>query len=79
MTNKEKYNKAFTESLSIPEAQLGDGLVYNATPAWDSIGHMTLISAFEDTFQVSMETDDIISLSSYLKGFEILAKYGVKF
>ena len=80
MTTKEKYNKAFIDSFSIEPSQLGEALVYNQIPSWDSIGHMTLISACEEAFNVSMETDDIINFSSYHKGMEILtAKYGIKF
>ena len=78
MENKEKYDKAFIESFSIDAALLGDSLVYNTIPAWDSIGHMTLIAALEDAFGIMMETDDIIDFSSYKKGFEIMKKYKVE-
>ena len=42
---------------------------------------MSLIAALEDAFDIMMDTDDIIDLSSYEKGKEILAKddYGVEF
>lgn len=77
--NKEKYNTAFCETLQITEDQLS-GLTYQSVPAWDSVGHMTLIAALEDTFDIMMETDDIIDLSSYEKGMEILTqKYDVTF
>ena len=79
MANREKYNKIFMESFSLEEAQLGQKLAYNEVPAWDSIGHMTLMSAFEEGFGIAIETDDIINFSSYDKGFEILSKYGVQF
>ena len=46
---------------------------------WDSVGHMTLIAALEDTFDIMMETDDIVDFSSFEKGKEILEKYGIKF
>ena len=40
---------------------------------------MTLVANLEDTFDIMMETDDIIDLSSYEKGIEILKeKYGVE-
>jgi acyl carrier protein len=58
---------------------LGDDLLYNTIPEWDSIGHMGMIAAIEETFDIMMETDDIIDFSSYKKGFEILEKYGIKF
>ena len=80
MTNLEKYNKAFTESFEIGEDQLA-GLKYQDIEAWDSVGHMSLIAAIEDAFDIMMDTDDIIDFSSYEKGKEILAKdeYGVEF
>ncbi|MCQ2416649.1 MAG: acyl carrier protein [Oscillospiraceae bacterium] len=78
MTNLEKYNQAFIDSFEITEDQLA-GLKYQDIPAWDSAGHMGLISALEDAFDIMMDTDDIIDFSSYEKGKEILAKddYGV--
>jgi len=78
MTGKERYDKAFTETLTIDPAELNEALVYNSVPAWDSVGHMTLMAALETEFDIMMETDDIIAFSSYLKGMEILAKYGVQ-
>ena len=80
MNNLEKYNKAFMESFEITEDQLA-GLKYQDIPAWDSVGHMGLIAALEDAFDIMMDTDDIIDFSSYEKGKEILAKdnYGVEF
>ncbi len=49
-------------------------------PAWDSIGHMSLVAALEEAFDIMMDTDDIIDFSSYKKGMEILSeKYGVEF
>lgn len=79
MTNLEKYNQAFIESLEITEEQL-NGLEYQAIPAWDSVGHMSLVAAIEDAFDIMMDTDDIIDLSSYAKGKEILSKnYSIEF
>ena len=77
MTNLEKYNAAFCETLNIEDTKLA-GLKYQAVPEWDSVGHMTLVAAIEDAFDIMMETDDIIDLSSYEKGKEILKKYEVE-
>jgi len=78
MVNVEKYNNAFIEAFGIDESKLA-GLIYQSIPDWDSVGHMSLIAALEDAFDIMMETDDIIDLSSYEKGKEILAKYDIKF
>lgn len=80
MSNLEKYNKAFMETFEITEDKLAD-LKYQDIEAWDSVGHMGLVAALEDAFDIMMDTDDIIDFNSYEKGKEILAKadYGVEF
>ena len=78
MTNLEKYKKAFIESLSIKNNQLTKNIEYNSIPEWDSIGHMSLMSALEEAFSISFETDDIIDFSSFEKGKEILNKHKIK-
>lgn len=79
MTNLKKYNQAFCETFEISEDKLSN-LKYQGVELWDSVGHMNLIAALEDAFDIMMETDDIIDLSSYEKGKEILTeKYDVNF
>tara|TARA_B000000557_G_C20613880_1_gene375106 strand:- start:441 stop:680 length:240 start_codon:yes stop_codon:yes gene_type:complete len=78
MLNKEKYDKVFMESFSVEKSKLGDDLVYESVSEWDSVGHMGMIAELEETFDIMLETDDIIDFSSYKKGMEILAKYNVE-
>lgn len=78
MTNLEKYKKVFMETFNISDEQV-TGLQYQGISEWDSVGHMALISAFEDTFDIMMDTDDIIDLSSFEIGIEILKKYNIEF
>lgn len=73
------YNKLFTEILGVAEDQLGEGLAYQSVDNWDSVGHMQLMSAIEDAFDVMLDTDDIIDFNSYDTGKKILAKYDVEF
>ncbi len=73
MTNLEKYAKVFCETLEISEEKLAN-LQYQDVELWDSVGHMTLIANLEEEFDIMFETDDIIDLSSYEKGMEILTK-----
>ena len=49
-----------------------ENLEYNKITEWDSIGHMTLVAAIEEQFNITMETDDVIDLSSFKKGKQIL-------
>ncbi|MEY8338970.1 acyl carrier protein [Lachnospiraceae bacterium 62-35] len=78
MKNLEKYREAFKEALEIDEDKINESLEYQGVDSWDSVGHMELVSELEDTFDIAMETDDIIEFSSYKKGIEILKKYGIE-
>ena len=77
MSNLEKYNEIFCENLQVTADQLPD-LKYQGVELWDSVGHMTLMAALEDAFDIMLDTDDIIDFSSYEKGKEILKKYDVE-
>lgn len=79
MNNKGKYLNAFVTAFGVSEAEAA-GLTYQSIEAWDSVGHMGLIAELEDAFDIMMDTDDIIDLSSFEKGMEILAKnYSIEF
>jgi len=78
MSNKEKYAQVFLNSFQVTEEKLA-ALKYQDEDNWDSIGHMSMISELEETFNIMIETEDILDFSSYLKGFEILKKYGIEF
>jgi len=70
--NLEKYKTCFVEALEINLDIVNDKLEYNSISEWDSIGHMSLISSIEESFDITFETDDIIDFSSFTKGIEIL-------
>ena len=79
MNNIQKYEQLLSECFEIARNQL-KGLKYQDVAAWDSVGHMAMISAIEEAFDLMMETDDIIDFSSYEKGLDILEKkYHVQF
>ena len=71
MTNLEKYTQAFVDSFEVSEDE-AKNLKYQDIKAWDSVGHMGLIANIEDSFDIMMETEDIIDFSSFEKGKEIL-------
>jgi acyl carrier protein len=78
MKNSEKYKKVFSKTFEIKN-NFDENLEYNSIEAWDSIGHMNLISNLEEDFKISLETDDIVDFSSFKKGKEILKKYKISF
>lgn len=77
--NDNKLKTSFSEALNISEEEVTNQLTYQSIPEWDSISHMMLISQLEEDFDVSIDTDDVIELSSVAKAREILTKLGVVF
>ena len=77
--NTQKLTEAFVEALQIDASQVVDGLEYNTIKEWDSVAHMTLVAALEEQFDIMLDTDDIIDMSSVAKVKEILGKYEVSF
>ena len=78
MTNKEKYEEVFINSFSLDKSKLNEKLVYESVSEWDSVGHMGMIAELEETFDIMLETDDIIEFDSYKKGIETLSKYKIE-
>ena len=79
MTNYEKYLYLFAETFEVSTEE-AVSLEYQGIAAWDSVGHMGLIAAIEDAFDIMMDTDDIIDLSSFEKGKTILSEnYNIEF
>lgn len=76
MTNLDKYDQVFMTRFRLNGNNLEE-LTYQSVQLWDSVGHMGLIAELEETFDIMMDTDDIIDFSSYEKGKEILKKYDV--
>ena len=78
MSNNEKLVNVFVSSLGIPAAE-AETAVFKETRKWDSVGHVNLMNAVEETFDVSLDADDILDFKSFNIGKEILKKYGVEF
>lgn len=79
MSNRDKYDEAFMEVFEIDKSQLNSSLEYQSITPWDSVGHMALVAALEDVFDIMLEMDDIIDFGSYETGLKTLEKYGVEF
>ena len=79
MTNNELLKAAFAEALGIEASLVVDQLGYQSIPEWDSISHMVLISELETAFEVEIDTDDVIDMSSVAKAKEIITKLGIAF
>jgi acyl carrier protein len=54
----------------------------NSSPAsvegWDSMGHVNLVAALEQAFNVSIDIDDVMEMGDVQKIKKILLAYGVR-
>jgi acyl carrier protein len=76
--NELKLRRLFSEVLGLPVSDIHDGIAYDQTKNWDSVAHLSLVAAIDSGFEIMMDTDDVIDMSTYGKAKEILNKYGVK-
>lgn len=79
MDNRQKYDNAFIEVFEIDHDQLNSSLEYQSIKSWDSVGHMALMAALEDEFDIMLEMDDIVDFGSYETGIKTMEKYGISF
>ena len=79
MENHDKLIKAFAEALTVRTDEVVDTLTYNSIPQWDSVAHMALVAELEAVFDVMLDTDEILALSSVPVARQILSKHGVTF
>ena len=72
MTAEPRLSQAFRIALELQPDVDVKTLAYGQHPHWDSVGHMALVAEIEDTFGITVETDDVLQLSSYPKAVELL-------
>lgn len=78
MDNLEKYNNAFVEVFGAKIEDLTDDYGKETVDEWDSVHQLSLVAQFEDAFDIMLDPEDIMDLTSYTKGKEILKKYEVE-
>jgi acyl carrier protein len=78
-SSTQRLQSAFVSAIGVSPNTDFDKVVYGQTNGWDSIAHMTLVNEIESSFDIMLDTDDVIDMSSFSKAKEILGKYGVVF
>ncbi len=77
MDNLEKYNNAFMEVFGAKTEELNDDYGKDSVEEWDSVHQLSLIAQFEEAFDIMFDPEDIMEMTSYAQGKQILAKYDV--
>ena len=78
MENLEKYNNAFVQVFGAKVEELNDNYGKDTVEEWDSVHQLSLIAELEEAFDIMLDPEDIMEMTSYAKGQELLRKYDVK-
>jgi acyl carrier protein len=70
-----EFRQLFAQELNIDIALIVDSLEYNTILEWDSIAHMRLIVALEDKFDIMIDTDDVIDMSTFKIAYDTVNRY----
>jgi acyl carrier protein len=71
----ENLKQVFAKSLGIAPEFIEDDLSYSVVVEWDSVAHMALIAAIEEAFDIMIDAEDVIDMSSFAKAKQIVTKY----
>ena len=79
MNGLDRLKNAYVEAIGVSPSSDFESFEYAKTAGWDSVAHMRLVAAIEGAFDIMLDTEDVIDMSSFRKAREILGKYDVKF
>lgn len=71
---KDKMISIFSEVFGINEEEVVDDLAYASIQAWDSVAHMAMVAEVEEVFDIMMDTDDIIDMSTFKVSVQIVER-----
>ncbi len=65
MSVRNRLIRVFRDALDLAPEIAVEGLRYRDLPAWNSVGHMQLVAAIEAEFDLMLDTEEIIAMSSF--------------
>jgi acyl carrier protein len=77
MDLQQRLRNTFVEALALGEDVDVENLKYRDIDEWDSVGHMALVAAIEDEFDVQFETEQVIDMSSFKVALDMVKGFGI--
>jgi acyl carrier protein len=72
---KESVKKVFMKVFSVDEKDFGFEKGHEDFDSWDSLSHMSLVSAIEEEFNISLDVDEISDMDSIGKIVETVDRH----
>jgi len=74
---EKKLIEILTKVLLLEESEISDELSRDDVEEWDSLAHLMLINELEETFQITINDDDILAIHTIGDLKKVLKKLGV--
>jgi acyl carrier protein len=74
---EEKLRQVFAEELGVPVDRVTDDLRYGEAPEWDSIAHMALVAAIETAFDIMIDAEQVIDMSSFAHARRLVERHAL--
>lgn len=78
MNTFEKLQSTISATLKVPLSKVTETTTDEDIGAWDSLGHVNLMMALEQTFGIYLDVDDFPKLNSVAAIIEHLKRQGVE-
>jgi acyl carrier protein len=78
MALNDRLRDVFVEALALDTDVDVENLKYREIEQWDSVGHMALVAAIEDEFDVQFDTDQVIDMSSFKVALDTVRGLGAE-
>jgi acyl carrier protein len=62
---EERLKLIFLAVFNVDESQVIDSLSIGDIPNWDSLGHLNIITAVEEEFDIYLSNEEILELKSF--------------
>mgnify|MGYP005994978643 CR=1 FL=1 len=69
---EKKLTSIFVSVFGIKESIVNHELKIGDIPNWDSLGHLNIITAVEEEFDIYFTNDEMIELKSYQDFFDLI-------
>ncbi|WP_229402881.1 acyl carrier protein [Micromonospora okii] len=77
LRTRERLTSVFRSALDLDDNVSVESLRHRDHPNWNSVGHLALVVAIEDEFDVEFDTDQLIGMDTFHTALRTLAGLGV--
>lgn len=77
MHTTEKFYEVIAGAIAVKKELIEEDLAYQQIPEWDSMSHLLIVEALENSYQIKFEFEDVLDMGTVGKIREKMKKYDV--